>query len=83
MPKTIYRAEYRQLIDALRQRRELLALSQTEVARALGWPQQKLSAAESGARRIDVLEFIELAGVLRLSVGQALRLATRHTDRRR
>jgi transcriptional regulator with XRE-family HTH domain len=78
MAKTIYRPEYRRLLETLRARREALGLSQTAVARAVGWPQQKLSAAESGARRLDVLEFIELAGVLDLSPSRALDLAARH-----
>jgi transcriptional regulator with XRE-family HTH domain len=78
MAKTIYRAEYRRLLAALRARREALGLSQTAVAQAVGWPQQKLSAAESGARRLDVLEFIELAGVLKLTPSRALDLAARH-----
>jgi transcriptional regulator with XRE-family HTH domain len=78
MAKTIYRAEYRRLLETLRQRREAQGLSQATVARALGWSQQKLSVAESGARRLDVLEFIELAGVLQLSPARALDLAARH-----
>ena len=77
MAKTIYRAEYRRLLDILRERRQTQGLSQATVARALGWRQQKLSAAEAGARRLDVFEFIELAGVLRISPTRALDLAAR------
>jgi len=56
---------------------EALGQSQTAVAAALGWSEQKLSAAESGARRLDVLEFIELAGVLQISPTSAFGLAAR------
>jgi transcriptional regulator with XRE-family HTH domain len=78
MSKTIYRAEYRRLLDVLRERRMTQGLSQASVAGALGWRQQKLSASESGARRLDVLEFIELASVLQLSPARALDLAAHH-----
>lgn len=77
MAKTIYRAEYRSLLAILRERRLAACLSQTDVAKALQWSQQKVSGIESGARRLDVLEFIELAGFLGLSPGRAFALATR------
>ena len=75
MPKTIYRAEYRQLVDSLRERREALGLSQAALARDLGWKQQKMSFIETGARRMDVLEYIALARALGLSPLAALRRA--------
>lgn len=77
MKKTIHRPEYRALIDALRARRESLDVSQESLAKALGWSQQKLSATESGARRLDILEFLTLASALGLSSRQALNLAER------
>jgi transcriptional regulator with XRE-family HTH domain len=64
--KTIYQEVYRQLVSALRSRREECGYSQGEVARALGWSQQTLSAIEAGARRLDVLEFIQLTAALHL-----------------
>jgi transcriptional regulator with XRE-family HTH domain len=81
MAKTIHRAEYRRLLDVLRERRQSLGLSQGSVARAFGWSQQKLSAVESGARRLDVLEFIELARRLAWTPQRALALAARHVGR--
>ena len=77
MKKTIHRPEYRALIDALRARRESLDLSQEALAKTLGWSQQKLSATESCARRLDILELITLASALGLSSRQALNLAER------
>lgn len=74
--KTIYRADYRALVLGLRQRRESVGLSQTDVARALDWPQQRLSAVEAGARRLDVVEFVELVGALGMTPTAALRLLT-------
>lgn len=73
-PKTIYRVEYRRLVEQLRERREGLGLSQSDVARLMGWPQQRLSAVESGARRLDVIEFFELTSALGLTVQRAVKL---------
>lgn len=75
MAKTIYREEYRRLLAMMRERREAKGISQSAAARALGWSQQKLSASEAGARRLDVLEFIELAAFLGLSPERAIRSA--------
>lgn len=72
--KTIYRDDYRKLVERLRDRREELGLSQSEVARTLGWPQQRMSAVEAGARRLDVIEFFQLTRALRLSPSQAVKL---------
>lgn len=75
--KTIHRDEYRQLIDLLREHRESMGVSQGAVARKVGWTQQKLSYIETGARRMDVLEFIALARALGLSPIGAFRHAER------
>ena len=83
MAKTIYRNEYRLLLKDLRRRREAKGLSQAEVAGALGWNQRKLSYAETGARRLDVVEYIALAQVLGFSPYQAFELAHSRTRRRK
>jgi transcriptional regulator with XRE-family HTH domain len=72
--KTIYRDDYRKLVERLRDRREALGLSQSEVARTLGWPQQRMSAVEAGARRLDVIEFFQLTLALGLSPSRAIKL---------
>lgn len=72
--KTIYREDYRRLVERLRGYREELGLSQTELARQLGWPQQKVSTIEAGARRLDVIEFFQLTSALGLSPARAMKL---------
>ena len=72
--KTIYAEEYRELVSGLRQIRKELGLTQAALAEALGWPQQRLSAVESGARRLDVMEYFVLADRLGLSPKRALEL---------
>lgn len=72
--KTIYSEGYRQLVDRLRERRESLGHTQSALAKAIGWPQQKLSAVEIGSRRLDVMEYFTLTTALGLSRQAALNL---------
>ena len=51
-------------------------MSQATLARALGWPQQRLSAVEAGARRLDVIEFLQLTTALGLSPEEAIKLVS-------
>ncbi|MCB1561081.1 MAG: helix-turn-helix domain-containing protein [Xanthomonadales bacterium] len=64
MAKTIYRDEYRQLVDQLREKREALGISQAELARRLDRNQQWVSLMERGSRRLDVIEFVEVCVAL-------------------
>jgi transcriptional regulator with XRE-family HTH domain len=75
MPKSIHKPEYVRLMASLRQRREALGLSQAELARRVGWTQQKLSFVENGARRLDVLEYLSLAKELKWSQAKAIGVA--------
>ncbi|MBD3682684.1 helix-turn-helix transcriptional regulator [Stenotrophomonas sp. Br8] len=65
--KTIYQSAYLRLVSQLRERRESLGVSQAKLASHLGWPQQRISSVESGARRLDVLEFCLIASALGFS----------------
>jgi len=73
--KTIYSAEYRRLVERLRERREEIGLTQTALSHQLGWPQQRLSAIEAGARRLDVMEFLHLTARLGFAPDVAILLA--------
>jgi DNA-binding XRE family transcriptional regulator len=59
MPKTIYREEHRILADLLRELRNTAGLTQADLAPSLGRQQNRLSDIERGARRIDLVEFID------------------------
>ena len=72
--KTIHTSEYRGLVRRLRAIREEAGITQSELSSKLGWPQQRLSAIEAGARRLDILEFIHLTFALGLSVQSAIEL---------
>ncbi|KAF1705175.1 helix-turn-helix domain-containing protein [Pseudoxanthomonas kaohsiungensis] len=75
--KTIYSEAYRQLVQDLRTLREQAGWSQTALSHEMGWPQQRLSAVEAGARRLDVLEFLQLVRALGLTPEAGIGLVTR------
>ncbi len=56
MEKTIYSKGYLTLIERLRNAREKLDLSQTELADRMGQSQSFVSKSERGERRIDIVE---------------------------
>lgn len=74
--KTIYSAGYRQLVQRLRARREEIGLTQAALSLELGWPQQRLSAVETGARRLDIMEYLHLTARLGLAPDVAIRIAS-------
>lgn len=63
--KTVYTKEYKVLCDWLVAKRQAAKLTQTELARLLHRPQSYISKYENGERRLDVLEFIEVAKALK------------------
>jgi transcriptional regulator with XRE-family HTH domain len=52
---------YRRLLERLRQARQEAGLSQEAAAAVLGTRQKYISKIETGERRIDPLELVELA----------------------
>jgi transcriptional regulator with XRE-family HTH domain len=57
----IYRPSYRYMLDRLKKAREAAGLTQREVAAALGYSQNRITACETGQRRIDPIELREFA----------------------
>lgn len=58
-------AEYKQFRELVRQAREAAGMTQQEVADALGVPRTVYLKMESGDRRIDFIETLWLAKILR------------------
>ncbi|MGB8421631.1 helix-turn-helix domain-containing protein [Paraburkholderia sp.] len=56
--------QYRALLDRLIAARKAGGLSQAELASRLGRPQSFVAKIEIGERRLDVIEFLELARIL-------------------
>jgi transcriptional regulator with XRE-family HTH domain len=71
--KSIYSAEYLQLLALLRSLRRAAGLTQVQVAAALGVPQSFVSKYESGERRLDVIELGHVAQALGVSTGDVLK----------
>ena len=61
MAKSIYSKRYRQFLDLLIQARKEADLTQVEVASRLNRPQSFVSKYENGERRLDVVEFLDVA----------------------
>jgi transcriptional regulator with XRE-family HTH domain len=60
------------LIGFLIERRKAGDMTQMQLADRLGESQQFIAYLESGQRRVDVVEFLELAEVLGFDAGKAL-----------
>ena len=61
MAKSIYTKEYGRFLELLIRARREAGLTQVEVASRLGRPQSYVSKYENGERRLDVIEFLEIA----------------------
>ncbi|MDU0364475.1 helix-turn-helix transcriptional regulator [Rhizobium sp. 25PS6] len=71
--KTLGTERHRALIALLVEKREASGLTQTELADRLGEYQSFVARLESGQRRVDVVEFLELARILNFDPLDALR----------
>ena len=58
---SLHSPRYRQFLERLRAARLEAGLTQAEVARSLGRPQSFVSKSENGERRVDAVEFADLA----------------------
>jgi transcriptional regulator with XRE-family HTH domain len=70
--KTLGSRRHKALISLLVERREALGMTQTQLADKLGEYQSFVARLESGQRRVDVVEFLELAEVLGFDPRKAL-----------
>lgn len=68
MPKTLRSARQIRLIDLLVEQRKRAGLSQAQLSERLGRFQSVISSIESGGRRVDVVELLDIAEVIGLDV---------------
>ena len=66
LARGIHDDRYRRLIDALRDGRRAAGISQEKLAERLERRQQFVSKYESGERRLDIVEFADIARALNL-----------------
>ena len=64
MPKSIHTERHKRLCELLIARRKAAGLTQTVVAERLGKPPSYVAKYELGDRRLDVLEFMDVAAAI-------------------
>ncbi|MGI8469092.1 MAG: helix-turn-helix domain-containing protein [Pyrinomonadaceae bacterium] len=69
MPKSIHTDKYAKFRELLIAIRSNASLTQTQLAERLGKPQSFVSKYESGERRLDFIEVLELAECLNFDIG--------------
>lgn len=67
MTSSTHNLDYRLLLEVLRAARKGQGVSQVELAARLGNTQSFVSKCERGERRIDLVEFVEIAEALGVS----------------
>lgn len=72
MTKTLGTKRHELLVSMLIEARKNAGLTQTELAKRLGEYQSFIARIESGQRRIDIIEFLELANVLNLNPSETV-----------
>jgi transcriptional regulator with XRE-family HTH domain len=72
LTKTLASKRHKALIALLIARRKAAGMTQTELADRLGEYQSFVVRLESGRRRVDVVEYLELAEVLGFDAGKVL-----------
>lgn len=73
MTESIHTAKYRRFCELLVKARSDAGLSQAALAEKLGWIQTAVSKYERGERRLDLIEFLEVAAALRIDPQKVIR----------
>ncbi|MBU0831935.1 MAG: helix-turn-helix domain-containing protein [Alphaproteobacteria bacterium] len=71
--KTLGTKRHEALVNALISIREQMGWTQTDLAKKIGEYQSFVARLESGQRRVDVIEFLELAAVMQFDPCHILR----------
>lgn len=72
MTRTFGTERHKALIALLVEKRQMAGMTQAELAARLGAYQSFIARLESGQRRVDVVEFLELAELLGFDPAQAI-----------
>lgn len=70
--KSTQTAAYRGFLATLARARHDAGMTQWDLAKRLGKPQSFVSKVEAGERRLDVVEFVEIARILDLDPADAI-----------
>jgi len=77
MKKSIYTKRHEILIGCLVEARKTAGFTQQALADELGKPQSFVAKYENGERRLDVVEFIEIAEILDFNTAAIIQDVTR------
>ncbi|WP_375494937.1 multiprotein-bridging factor 1 family protein [uncultured Nostoc sp.] len=66
MPKSVFSEEYNRFCQLLIEARKAAKLTQAELSAKLELPQSYVSKYERGERRLDVIEFLQVAQILEI-----------------
>ena len=80
MGSGVHDPRYQRLLDRLREARLSKGWSQEHLARLLNRRQQFVSKYESGERKLDVVEFVDIARELELKTASLLDLLASRSD---
>jgi len=80
MPSTLSSDAYAAFVEVMKEARANAGLTQAELAERLNQPQSLISKNERRERRIDVVEFLELAGALGVDPGVLLRAVIKRIE---
>ncbi|MBX3578339.1 MAG: helix-turn-helix transcriptional regulator [Rhizobiaceae bacterium] len=72
MAKSLHSDRHRRLAELLTEKRKQAGLTQADVAKALGRYQSFVANIENGDRRVDVVEFLDIADVIGFDPHDAL-----------
>jgi transcriptional regulator with XRE-family HTH domain len=70
MPKSVHSERHKLIASAIAEQRRRQGLSQAQVARAFGRHQPFIANIESGERRVDLVELLDLAEIIDLDVSE-------------
>jgi transcriptional regulator with XRE-family HTH domain len=73
MSKSLHSERHKMIGAALAEQRRAKGLSQAEVAKALGRHQPFIANIESGQRRVDLVELIDLGSIVDLDLQGLIR----------
>ena len=73
MPKSLRSPRQRRLLELLAQARKAKHMTQARVAAKLGKPQSFVAKYETGERRLDVVEFLDVAEAIGIDPATVLR----------
>ncbi len=76
MQKSIYKPEHNLLRELLADARKAAGYTQTALSKKLRKPQSFVSKYESGERRLDVIEFLEISKALGIDPAKIVKKIT-------